>query len=133
MNLVPLEVRKQTLGGDQHCRRRIQLVEPAQLECRPVIAALPRTLRQNRAAKIQGGSEVDGEPVDAAVVHPPELGLKALTESNNRAGRMLFQEPAHGVVKRSYPHRVPPGPLGGIAEVVLEPVSNLYCERILKQ
>jgi hypothetical protein len=132
MDLVPLEVREQALSGNQHWLRRIQLVEPAQVECRPGMAALSRTLRQHPAAKIQGRREVDTQPAHTAVVQPPELGLKAFAERNHHAGRMRAQEATHRDIERSYPDRMPPGTPRGVREVVLEPVGNLYGERVLQ-
>lgn len=92
MDLVPLEVHEQALNSDQHWLRRIQLVEPAQFECRPGMAALSRILRQDPAAKIQDRGEVDRQPAHTAVVQPPELGLEAFAERSHHAGRMRAQE-----------------------------------------
>jgi hypothetical protein len=133
MDLAALEVHEQSLSGDQYWLRRIQLVEPAQFECRPAMAALSRILRQDPAAKIQGRGKVDRQPAHAAVVQPPELGLEAFAERNHRAGGMRDQEATHRGIERRHPDRVPPGALGGVREVVLEPVDNLYGERILEQ
>src|SRR5580704_4489820 len=133
MNLAALEVHEQALSGDQHRLRRIHLAEPAQVECRPGMAALSRLLRQDQAPKIQGRGQVDRQPAHTAVVQPPELGLEAFAERDHSASRMLIQEAPHRGIERGHPDRMPPGTPGGVREVVLEPADDLYGERILEQ
>src|ERR1700691_6028907 len=106
MDLAALEVHEQALSGDQYWLRRIQLVEPAQFECRPGMGALSRILRQDPAAKIQGRGEGERQPAHAAVVEPQELGLKAFAERNYRAGGLRDQEATHRGIERRHPDRV---------------------------
>jgi hypothetical protein len=61
MHLVPLEIHEQALGGDQHRRSRIQLVEPAQVECLPLFL---RTLRPQSVAPLVAGRHGVGGQVE---------------------------------------------------------------------
>ena len=44
-----------------------------------------------------------------------------------------LKKTTHRGIERQHPDRMPPGALGGVREVVLEPVDDLYGERILEQ
>src|SRR6202042_1103833 len=118
VHLTALEVRKQALGGDEDRVRRIQPVQPSQLECRSAVAQLSPAVPQYSMAKLHRLGQVPPQPPHLTVIHPPELRLQSLAQCNHGSTWMQAQEMADRVIECGDPDRVqarPPGeaPAGG--------------------
>ena len=100
------KVHQQSLGHDEDAARRVDLVHPAEVECRPRDAPMAVGVRQPARAEGNRLRQVDGQPADTAVVDAPESGLEPFAERDDGAVRMLTHEPTHLVVEPERPERV---------------------------
>lgn len=106
VHLLALEVRKQALGGDEDRVRRIQPVQPFQLECRSAVTRLSRAVPQYSMAKLHGLGQVHTHPPHLTVIHPPELRLQSLAQRNHGSGGMQAKEMADRMIECGDPDRM---------------------------
>jgi hypothetical protein len=94
---------------------------------------LPGSIRKQLSAQRKGDRKIDCDPLHAAVVNTPELGLQALAERYNRTRRMPGEKAAHGGIEGPHPDGVPSGAPRCIIEVIVEPVDDLDSEWIIEE
>ena len=116
---------QEALGGDQHTLVTVDAVHPLLVDDgqRPFFLTVRRR-GEHLPAQVDGLGQVDGEPVDAPVVDPPELRLEALAEGDDGAVGMAGEEAPHHVRRSAGPQRLALGLATGAAAEAVERVVD---------
>ena len=107
VHAVGREVHEEALRGDEDGSVLLDGVQPARVERRRAHEPVALVRRKQRATQADHVGQVDGQPADAPVVHPPELRLEPFAQGDDRGPAVSRHEAAHRPVEAASPESLP--------------------------